>query len=199
MKKCRVEKCENKYFVKEYCQRHYDQMRLHGKILKRTMFDKNEFIDCGEYYEICLYSSNKAGEEPKEKARALIDKDDYEKIKDYKWCLNGDGYAITRINKKILFLHHLIKPRHEFLLTEHHDTNPLNNKKDNLRYATKSQNGMNRKSKGYYWKKEKNKWQAKININKKQIHLGFFTKKEDAIKARRKGELKHFKEFRYKY
>ena len=32
-------------------------------------------------------------------------------------------------------------------------------------------------------------------VNKKQISLGLFNKKEDAIKARKEGELKYFGEF----
>lgn len=42
---------------------------------------------------------------------------------------------------------------------------------------------------------DRNKWRAYITVNKKQISLGLFNKKEDAIKARKEGELKYFGEF----
>lgn len=45
---------------------------------------------------------------------------------------------------------------------------------------------------GVYWIEKCGKWQAKINVNKETITLGSFTLKEDAIKARRLGELKYF-------
>jgi hypothetical protein len=39
------------------------------------------------------------------------------------------------------------------------------------------------KYKGVSWSKQSKKWKAGIYINKKQKHLGFFDKEEDAGKA----------------
>ena len=47
---------------------------------------------------------------------------------------------------------------------------------------------------GVSWKKQRNKWKAYINVNRKQIHLGYFTEKDDAVRARLRGEIVHFKE-----
>lgn len=41
---------------------------------------------------------------------------------------------------------------------------------------------------GVYWKREKNKWQARIYFNGKDKHLGYFDNKEEAIKARKEAE-----------
>jgi len=199
MKTCKVDNCDNDIFHKKgkfpfYCRRHYLQVCRHGKILKRTRYDKNEYIDCGNYCEIVLY---KGLGEQKECGRTSIDKDDYEKIKDYKWYLNGDGYATTRIKEKILFLHHVIKPRHEVLDTDHKDNDTLNNRKNNLRYATRSQNNMNKKVKGYHWYAVGKEWQVEIMVGRKRIYLGRFKKEEDAKEARKQAEIKYFKEFRY--
>lgn len=38
-----------------------------------------------------------------------------------------------------------------------------------------------------------NKYRVRITINKKNIHIGYFTKLEDAIKARKQAEDKYFK------
>ena len=46
------------------------------------------------------------------------------------------------------------------------------------------------------WNKELKKWQAQIIVNKVQKHLGCFINKEDAIQARKEGEIKYFGEFR---
>ena len=48
---------------------------------------------------------------------------------------------------------------------------------------------------GVNWKKDRNKWHAVITINKKKINLGYYISKEDAIKARLKGEKEYFGEF----
>lgn len=37
------------------CAKHYSQMKNHGKILERTIFDKNEIIEDGEIAYIVLY------------------------------------------------------------------------------------------------------------------------------------------------
>ena len=98
-----------------------------------------------------------------------------------------------------LLLHHLILPRKQGFDTDHINGNKLDNRKSNLRYATRSLNMMNKKDvKGIYWYKKTNKWQAQIGFNNKHIHLGYFIKEEDAIKARRDAEKKYFGEFAYR-
>lgn len=47
--------------------------------------------------------------------------------------------------------------------------------------------------KGVSWNKEKHKWDAYINVNKKRIYLGRFSFKEDAIAARKHAEEIYFK------
>ncbi len=87
---------------------------------------------------------------------------------------------------------------------DHIDRNRLNNHISNLRFATNSENGMN-KSKhsnnisgivGVCFCKTKNKWKAKIQQDGKSKHLGFFESKEEAIQARQNAEETYYKEFR---
>lgn len=55
------------------------------------------------------------------------------------------------------------------------------NRIENLRSVSKSQNGMNRYvKKGYHFNKKRNKFLAKIMVNYKSIPLGAFDKEEDA-------------------
>ena len=51
---------------------------------------------------------------------------------------------------------------------------------------------------GVYWKKDRNKWGARIVVNGKCIYLGYFANKEDAIKIRKEAEIKYFGEYRFK-
>lgn len=197
--KCEVNKCYDKIHANlkkiGYCKKHYLQIYRHNKIFERTRYDFNEIIDRDNYYEIILYSG--CGEQ-KEIARTLIDKEDLEKIKNYKWCLNGYGYVMTKINGKTTFLHRLIF-NNLFIRNEidHRNGNKLDNRKNNLRLVTHQQNQMNRKSEGYCWHKKAKKWMVYITANEKQIYLGLFEEKQEAIVARKRAEVKYFKEFRY--
>jgi hypothetical protein len=65
-------------------------------------------------------------------------------------------------------------------LIDHIDKVKCNNKISNLRNASTSINQLNRNSKGYYFCKTKNKFRAKIMMNRKFKHLGYFEKEEDA-------------------
>lgn len=74
---------------------------------------------------------------------------------------------------------------------DHKDTNPLNNRIDNLRLATDSQNLGNSKKpctntsgrKGVFWHKGARKWQAGIKVDGTHIYLGLFDDLEVAHAA----------------
>lgn len=129
----------------------------------------------------------------------------FEKIKDYCWveAVMGNGYkcliAHDIHNGGYIRLTELLG----FKYYDHKNRNPLDNRKDNLRKATQSQNMMNRDKlknntsgiTGVGWHKKSNKWQARISINGIQKTIGMFANKEDAIKARLKAEAQHYGEF----
>ena len=84
---------------------------------------------------------------------------------------------------------------------DHIDCNKtLDNRKSNLRPATKSEQAQN---KGVYanntsgitgvsWDALHQKWRAYIGVNNKTISLGLFANKDEAIKTRLEAELKYF-------
>lgn len=78
-----------------------------------------------------------------------------------------------------------------------HVNGKLDNK--NLRLATRSQNQHNRakrnmktvsKYKGVIWSKQRNKWKARIYVNKKCYWLGYFTCEKEAAKAYNEAAVK---------
>jgi len=127
-----------------------------------------------------------------------------------KWsCCNDNkpfskGYIQIRINKKLYKLHRLIyKYFNEAWditdtsynnLIDHININSYDNRIENLRIATHSQNCRNQnkrkncssKYKGIYWGKNNNKWQAKIRINGKVKYLGSFDNEEEAAEVYKK-------------
>lgn len=92
------------------------------------------------------------------------------------------------------------------IVVDHINHRKYDNRKFNLRTASRSQNNMNVGLKsnntsgvtGVRWNKNRNKWESYIVINKKYIYLGLFKEFEDAVKARRKAEEKYFGEYAYK-
>lgn len=200
MKKCSVEGCNCKHVAKGYCRKHYAQVRRYGKILERTIYDSNEIIEYDDHAEIVLY--NKYCEEV---ARALVDLEDVDIVKDYKWTLdNSVGYVLTGIkgttNK--VSLHRLIMNPDDNMVVDHINHNKLDNRKSNLRICTQQQNNINTSLKktntsgitGVSWDKSRNKWVAHI----KGKQLGRFNTKEEAIEARKQAELEYFGEYRNK-
>lgn len=71
---------------------------------------------------------------------------------------------------------------------------------NNVRWATKQQQSINRATKsdnssgckGVSFYKNTGKWVASITVHRKRIALGYFTDKTDAIKARKQAEDKYF-------
>lgn len=140
------------------------------------------------------------------KREFYFDMDDYPKIKDYCWYEDFhkvDNYASLQAwetNKKIhIPMHHLITEK----FYDHIDRNPFNNRKHNLRKASFLQNSRNKSLAinntsgvtGVGLDKSTNKWRAYIGINYKIERLGYFTNKEDAIRARLQAEKEYFGEF----
>ena len=52
---------------------------------------------------------------------------------------------------------------------------------------------------GVSWNKKRSEWVAYITFQQRRFHLGWFTEKEDAIKARKEAEEKYFKPVIKKY
>ena len=86
---------------------------------------------------------------------------------------------------------------------DHKDEDPSNNKWNNLREATKSQNMSNISRirsntsgyKGVSFHKQRQKWRAHIHINGKSFHLGLFLSAEQAHEAYKSAALSHFGEY----
>jgi len=196
MNNCKIDGCENKEKASGLCGKHYHQMRKYGGILPRTRFDKNEIVLYDDYAEVVIYNR-----ELKEVARAKIDLEDIEKIKDKKWSLWAHNYV--RSGKTIL--HRFLLDAPPDLQVDHIDHNPLNNCKSNLRLCTCGENQrykfkQNNNTSGYpgvTWHKEKNKWLVRISLNGKQHNIGYFKNFNDAVIARKKAEEEYHGCFSY--
>lgn len=87
-----------------------------------------------------------------------------------------------------------------WIMIDHKDGNPSNNKIDNLRPTNYQLNAANRSTqtnntgaKGVYYRN--GKYEAGIKVNQKRIHLGVFSTLEEALDARGKAAIKYFGEY----
>lgn len=121
-------------------------------------------------------------------------------------ALCGGGYLQIGFRYKYYYAHRVVfYNRYGYLpkFIDHADGNPSNNHINNLRPCTHSQNMQNSKMQknntsnviGVYWHKAAKKWAAQIMLEGKNMHLGSFKGKDDAIKARRDAERKYHGDF----
>lgn len=83
-------------------------------------------------------------------AVAIVDDDDYERVNKFKWYLGGSGnyrYAVRAVTENgrryTARLHHAIAGEHRGKCIDHINGNTLDNRKCNLRIATRGQNRAN--------------------------------------------------------
>ena len=127
----------------------------------------------------------------------IVDDGDFEGLNKYKWCANKIGnthYAVRRSPREkslLVYMHRVILSAPVGLQVDHINHNGLDNCRCNLRLCTHAENQRNsplRKDstsgyKGVCWLINKNKYQAKIYLNRKQICLGSFDCPVEAAKA----------------
>ncbi len=100
-------------------------------------------------------------------------------------CVGYGGYMQTNYKQKQYRTHRLIFLMHHGYLPEmvdHIDGNKSNNKIENLRACTRTQNLLNSKipitntsgAKNVFWRKQRNKWEVKFKVNKVAKYFGLY-------------------------
>jgi HNH endonuclease len=142
--------------------------------------------------------------------RTTIEKADWPLVKDLTLYRSRNGYVYfsTWKNGKSQprTLHGLLMGCHKGMHIDHINGNCLDNRRKNLRVVTPSANQVNRKKLNknntsgvrgvrYFPSNSRIKpWKAEIMVNCKNINLGAFATFEEAVAARRAGELKYYGE-----
>lgn len=188
---------------------HYCSQKCYGESIRKRLIRNYRIKD--SYVEVDL-TSDKIG---------LLSLDD-EDLAKCNWNamhitigLRDDLYYMARSNnRKVQFVHVIIMQRilgrelNKDEQVDHIDRNGLNNKRDNLRVATRVQNRMNsgkRKSrdkpptsqyKGVHLINGKY-WCSRITINKKRIVLGYFKNEIEAAKAYDEAAKEYYGDYAY--
>ena len=166
-------------------------------IEKDIYYGKNKYDLSGEYGIGWTTNTNR---------EFYFDLEDFELIRKYSWYeyvnLETDYHSLRTIDnntRKSILMSTLLG----YKGYDHIDRNPLNNRRNNFRYATSKQNARNRSLMknntsgvtGVVWNKEYQAWTANICVDYNRIYLGTFKDKDDAIRARLMAEKEYFKEF----
>jgi len=129
---------------------------------------------------------------------AKVSPEDYPELSQYDWLFKQckrSAYA-WRIEfedgkQKIIYMHRVIMGEPKGLFIDHINHDGLDNRRDNLRIATRTQNRRNSRSvktgtskyKGVHYRKDSKKYRARITVGNKRITLGHFDNEEEAARA----------------
>lgn len=136
-----------------------------------------------------------------------FDKEDYEKIRPYSWTTTKYGYIRASVGDGThIFMHTLIfgdnKQKKDI---DHRNRKKNDNRKSNLREATRGENVINRDPistntsgvTGVFYHSVCEKWAARICKDGTEYHLGTFENFDKAVEARKEAEVNLFGEYAY--
>jgi hypothetical protein len=197
--------CGNNHYVKKlnnkfYCKKHYNQIYRYGKIISHTIYTPNDVSFENNICKIIIRNSKQ-----KIVDYCIIDKEDYDKIKKYKWY-KSYGYTITKgiDPNNGIDISNVIFGKIKGTMYDHINHNRMDNRKCNLREVNSHQNAMNMgkkftNSSGVtgvrHQSYNENIWCALITYNYKNIWLGSSTSFDEAVIKRLRGEIHYFKKY----
>jgi hypothetical protein len=144
---------------------------------------------------------------------AAVSVEDYERLNKFKWYVmrNATTFYVVRYARRagskkysLVWMHREVLPSPKGLFVDHINHCGLDNRRSNLRLATRRQNMYNRRKlrtgltslfKGVYWRKDTKRWRANITVDGKKISLGQFLSEIDAAKAYDNAAKIYHKEF----
>lgn len=181
------------HFCNIECRRNYYALKKSLKMQnRRNKSDFNNKFIIKDTYAIMLIESKTYGIK-----EVLVDINKIDELSQIFWHVAkayNNYFSVTGWNKttkKEIKLHRYLTKCPDNLIVDHINRNPLDNRLENLRCVTPSENQLNSSTHNNSLSKHKGirlrphgKYQARIMINKKAISIGHFNTLEEAIKAR---------------
>lgn len=123
-----------------------------------------------------------------------VSPEDAHLLTEHRWQVMGYSdrpYVWTSIAGKTTYLHRLITNAPKGMDVDHMNGNALDNRRENLRVCTRSENllNMRRGNRGKYSQHKgvgrtpAGKWRAYISVENKYVHLGHFDTEDEAVAA----------------
>lgn len=122
----------------------------------------------------------------------MVDPDDEWLLNELLWYQDANGYIRSNVPHNGyqigVWLHHYIVGQPiDGSVVDHIDRDPSNNRRSNLRYATRSENALNstRSDRARHIRVTyNNKYEVRITKDGQVIHVGTFATEQEAVAAR---------------
>jgi hypothetical protein len=141
----------------------------------------------------------------------ILDQEDYCRLRKFKWVVYGTGHNLYAVRLKLvgpnrtwqISMHREIMRPKKGRLVDHRNCDSLDNRRENLRFATCAENVHNRRKRknatsqfidvSFY--RPRGNWECRITNRGKRIRIGRFDSEIDAGRAYDKAAKKYFGEF----
>ena len=140
----------------------------------------------GRGYTVCDYDDSVAFIPATNGQFAVVDADDAKSLSKHNWQAgwyeNTGSYYIQNRSGK---MHRIVVGAGDGDIVDHINGNTFDNRKSNLRIVDYTQNARNRKNSGagVYYRKDRNKWRAGVCVGGRQVWLGSYNDKSQAVAA----------------
>lgn len=191
------------------CSKHMHQYHKYGHFLDNIARTNN---DLNDHYEdeqnTNIIHVNLYNQRNEYICNFIIDSDDLPKVKYHKWRMSHDhvvtGLPAKGTQRDITHIILNFDPKQDsYIVVDHINGNPLDNRKQNLRICTQGQNCINKKIAsnntsgftGVSYRKERDRFDPEIKLQRKRCHLGYCKTLKEAVYKRYYAEELLFKDF----
>jgi len=173
-----------------------ENAKLGTEALIEIAKDKRQYIEHDYYYEMVINNNQ----------IVIFDKIDYNWIKEYTWRISNEYVVTGDKGEKHKSIHRellqkiLSRDLKNDEYPDHINRNPLDNRRCNIQLSNIKESNQNRGLfknntsgvKGVSFNDYYNKWQSYIRYNNKNINLGLYENKNDAVNSRLNAENKYW-------
>lgn len=197
LQKCEADGCNRAailYFnKKKYCNKHWLRLYNNGALKLKGKKIRCKYFK-GENYATGITSKG---------ITFKFSNSDWGLVTKHSWTTNKANYLVATINQRIVRLSRFLMKPSRSMVVDHINGDVLDNRRENLRIITQKNNSRNAKvsinnTSGFtgvrivHLSGGETRYKARIFVDGKEISLGTYDTIDEAILARKKGEIKYF-------